>query len=157
MPHDPGSSGPAVRRLQQRLRELHFNPGALDGESGLATEAAVLAFQRSEGLLPDGIAGPRTLPVPIAVRLWGRGLAWRRRPAHGPAVAVCVSSRHRAAPAAPASRRWPAPRRCEGCAGGKPQADVSGTAMAGKARRILPSMVTSRVPRVAVRVTNSQS
>ena len=77
--------------------------GALDGEFGSATEAAVLAFQHSEGLLLDGIAGPRTLLVPVAVQLLGRRLAWSRKSAHGPAVAVCVSSRHRAAAAASAS------------------------------------------------------
>lgn len=56
-----GSSGPAVKRLQRALRNDGFNPGQNDGEYGLATEAAVLAFQRSRGLLADGVAGPRTL------------------------------------------------------------------------------------------------
>jgi putative chitinase len=53
--------GGEVERLQRRLRELGFNPGEIDGRFGPATEAAVLAFQRAEGLLADGIAGPRTL------------------------------------------------------------------------------------------------
>jgi len=56
-----GSRGKAVARLQQRLKDVGFNPGALDGDFGPATQAAVLAFQKSEGLLADGIAGPRTL------------------------------------------------------------------------------------------------
>lgn len=47
--------------LQNRLAEHGFNPGAIDGVFGLATQAALLAFQRSEGLLADGIAGVRTL------------------------------------------------------------------------------------------------
>ena len=55
-----GSTGAAVVRLQERLKALGYNPGPCDGEFGLATEAAVMAFQRSEGLLADGIAGPRT-------------------------------------------------------------------------------------------------
>lgn len=55
-----GSSGPDVVRLQERLKELGFNPGAIDGQFDLGTEAAVLAFQRSKGLLADGIVGPRT-------------------------------------------------------------------------------------------------
>jgi len=56
-----GSSGPDVVRLQERLKQLGFNPGAIDGQFDLGTEAAVLAFQRSEGLLADGIVGPRTI------------------------------------------------------------------------------------------------
>lgn len=47
--------------LQNRLAEYGFNPGAIDGVFGLATQAALIAFQRSEGLLADGIAGVRTL------------------------------------------------------------------------------------------------
>jgi len=56
-----GSSGSEVATLQQRLAELGFSPGPPDGEFGPATEAAVMAFQKSEQLLADGIAGPRTL------------------------------------------------------------------------------------------------
>lgn len=55
-----GSSSTAVRTLQRRLKALGFNPGMMDGRFGPATEAAVMAFQRSEGLLADGIVGPRT-------------------------------------------------------------------------------------------------
>ncbi len=56
-----GDAGPEIKKLQQKLKKAGFNPGALDGEFGPATEAALLAFQRSSGLLADGIAGPRTL------------------------------------------------------------------------------------------------
>ena len=55
-----GESGPAVKRLQQALAKAGFSPGRADGQFGPATEAAVIAFQHSAGLLPDGIAGPRT-------------------------------------------------------------------------------------------------
>jgi peptidoglycan L-alanyl-D-glutamate endopeptidase CwlK len=55
-----GSTGSEVAKLQAQLQELGFNPGLIDGSFGLATEAAVLAFQQSAGLLADGIAGPRT-------------------------------------------------------------------------------------------------
>lgn len=53
--------GEAVKRLQRALKKAGFEPGKLDGEFGAGTEAALIAFQRSEGLLADGIAGPRTL------------------------------------------------------------------------------------------------
>jgi putative chitinase len=55
-----GSTGPQVARLQDVLRMRGFNPGATDGIFGGGTQAAVIAFQRSEGLLPDGIVGART-------------------------------------------------------------------------------------------------
>ena len=56
-----GMSGAAVSGLQQALLDKGFDPGLVDGAFGGGTEAAVLAFQKSEGLLADGIAGPRTL------------------------------------------------------------------------------------------------
>jgi len=56
-----GDSGPEVTALQQALAAKGFNPGAVDGSFGGGTQAAVIAFQNSEGLLADGQAGPRTL------------------------------------------------------------------------------------------------
>ncbi len=56
-----GDGGPAVRKLQRALDKAGFPPGLADGEFGAGTEAALVAFQHSAGLLPDGIAGPRTL------------------------------------------------------------------------------------------------
>lgn len=69
------SSGAEVERLQERLEERGFDPGTIDGKFGPATDAAVRAFQASEGLLVDGVAGPRTLralglseePPPLAI------------------------------------------------------------------------------------------
>ncbi|MDE1947470.1 MAG: peptidoglycan-binding protein [Burkholderiales bacterium] len=55
-----GSSGPDVLALQKALLAHGFNPGAADGDFGGGTEAALIAFQMSEGLLADGIAGPRS-------------------------------------------------------------------------------------------------
>jgi len=56
-----GDSGPEVSELQRRLKEAGFSPGQIDGDFGPATEAAVIAFQKSNNLLADGIAGPKTL------------------------------------------------------------------------------------------------
>lgn len=54
--------GDDVRALQQALADKGFPPGSIDGVFGAGTDAAVRAFQRSEGdLLADGQAGPRTL------------------------------------------------------------------------------------------------
>jgi len=54
------SSGADVTLLQEKLQSLGFSPGKIDGDFGPGTEAAVIAFQRSEGLLADGIVGPTT-------------------------------------------------------------------------------------------------
>ena len=55
-----GSTGPAVAKLQAKLKKIGFNPGRVDGDFGPATKAALIGFQKSAGLLADGIAGPRT-------------------------------------------------------------------------------------------------
>ena len=52
-----GAEGTEVVKLQQRL----LKPSRIDGDFGPATTAALLAFQKSAGLLADGVAGPRTL------------------------------------------------------------------------------------------------
>jgi len=50
-----GSKGETVKAVQKAL-------GAkADGDFGPGTEAAVIAWQRSRGLVPDGIVGPSTL------------------------------------------------------------------------------------------------
>jgi putative chitinase len=54
------SSGKDVATLQRRLAALGFPPGAIDGDFGPGTEAAVIAFQRSEHLVADGVVGPNT-------------------------------------------------------------------------------------------------
>src|SRR5437773_658020 len=56
-----GSSGPDVTELQQKLKDLGFDPNGVDGNFGPGTRDAVIAFQQSKGLQADGIAGPATL------------------------------------------------------------------------------------------------
>jgi putative chitinase len=56
-----GSSGPDVKDLQQKLKDLGFDPNGVDGNFGPGTKAAVIAFQQSKGLQTDGIAGPATM------------------------------------------------------------------------------------------------
>jgi hypothetical protein len=52
-----GSRSDAVRHLQ---RELGFAGDDVDGIYGAMTERAVRRFQKSRGLVADGIAGPKT-------------------------------------------------------------------------------------------------
>jgi peptidoglycan hydrolase-like protein with peptidoglycan-binding domain len=56
-----GSEGLVVLHVQQRLTELGYRPGAVDGRYGPATASAVMAFQKHEGLQRDGVTGNETL------------------------------------------------------------------------------------------------
>ena len=46
--------------IQQFLSNNGFNPGPIDGQSGPKTKNAIIAFQKENGLLADGIAGNKT-------------------------------------------------------------------------------------------------
>jgi len=56
-----GSRGNQVKILQERLNSLGYNAGKADGIFGSKTKAAVMAFQRANGLVVDGIVGPATI------------------------------------------------------------------------------------------------
>jgi peptidoglycan L-alanyl-D-glutamate endopeptidase CwlK len=55
-----GMEGKDVLALQKRLQKGGFSPGAIDGIFGPATEAALIAFQKSDGLFPDGVVNVET-------------------------------------------------------------------------------------------------
>lgn len=55
-----GDHGDLVTELQQKLEAAGNSPGAIDGWFGANTEAAVVAFQTSNGLQVDGVVGNQT-------------------------------------------------------------------------------------------------
>lgn len=55
-----GMEGPAVMRLQERLKALGLLTGTVDGVFGSETQAAVIAVQQRFNLEPDGIVGSAT-------------------------------------------------------------------------------------------------
>lgn len=55
-----GASGSEVLDMQEALNQLGYNLKT-DGKYGASTKQAVMAFQRSQGLTPDGVAGNQTL------------------------------------------------------------------------------------------------
>ena len=59
--YQKGSSGTVVSQIQTKLKNWGYYTGGVDGVYGSATEAAVKAFQRKNGLTVDGKAGPKTL------------------------------------------------------------------------------------------------
>ena len=58
-----GSKGEKVWKLQERLQQLGYYQGTLDGEFGPGTREAVVAFQQKNGLAADGLAGEETQRV----------------------------------------------------------------------------------------------
>jgi N-acetylmuramoyl-L-alanine amidase len=69
--HDPvrPMRGDDVTNLQDRLHELGYDAGPVDGVFGSETERGLRAFQRDYGLTSDGTCGPATLR---ALRQLGR-------------------------------------------------------------------------------------
>ena len=55
-----GAKGDDVTRVQQRLKDLGYLDGKVDGQYGGGTKRAVIAFQRANGLTTDGVAGQET-------------------------------------------------------------------------------------------------
>ncbi|MFV0309539.1 MAG: peptidoglycan-binding protein [Desertimonas sp.] len=62
-----GNSGPEVQRLQERLKELGFEPGPIDGDFGDLTRAAVWAFEKLVMQVPRGEATGR-----VTNEMWQR-------------------------------------------------------------------------------------
>ena len=64
-----GSRGDTVRTVQNKLRRWGYYSGSVDGIYGPATERAVRAFQKKNGLTVDGIVGRATfqaLGMPVS-------------------------------------------------------------------------------------------
>jgi hypothetical protein len=64
----PPASGPQVRRLQQRLKALGYETGAIDGVFGPGTDLCVKQFQRDHTLDADGVVGPATTAALAAAK-----------------------------------------------------------------------------------------
>lgn len=58
-----GSQGEKVWQLQERLKELGYYTGEVDGQFGPGTREAVVMFQKKNGLDADGLAGEETQRV----------------------------------------------------------------------------------------------
>ncbi len=56
-----GAKGDITKLIQERLNALGFTCGSVDGAFGDKTKSAVISFQKSKGLKPDGIVGDNTL------------------------------------------------------------------------------------------------
>jgi len=52
--------GITTKEIQLALKNAGFDPGAIDGKMGPRTQQAVKEFQKTKGLTPDGVVGPKT-------------------------------------------------------------------------------------------------
>ena len=55
-----GSKGGEVKEVQRRLKLWGYYNGSVDGVFGAGTRAAVIAFQKKNGLTADGVVGKST-------------------------------------------------------------------------------------------------
>ena len=53
-------SRPSVKEIQIALKNAGYNPGPIDGNMGKQTRQAIKAFQKANGLIPDGKVGKST-------------------------------------------------------------------------------------------------
>ncbi|MBW4467683.1 MAG: peptidoglycan-binding protein [Pegethrix bostrychoides GSE-TBD4-15B] len=94
-----GDTGSEVSDLQSRLQALGYYDGPISGSFGEQTEVALTAFQQSQGLTADGIAGPQVESA----------LASAAIPAASPVVAPAAIPQTAVAPAVvPAPMALPA-------------------------------------------------
>ena len=65
-----GSKGDDVAQLQKNLNSLGYNAGKPDSVFGNGTKDAVISFQKTYGLSPDGAAGKNTLSAISTTLNW---------------------------------------------------------------------------------------
>lgn len=73
-----GSEGPKVRTMQQRLKELNYQPGKVDGQFGGETRKAVLDFQARNDLRTTGEVDSRTYDLILSSEAQPRTVSSQR-------------------------------------------------------------------------------
>lgn len=78
----PFSAPEDVAEVQRMLKMAGFDPGKIDGKFGKRTRAAVMEFQKANGLKVDGKVGMRTLgklnsAIPYMAPNHQAGQAWQ--------------------------------------------------------------------------------
>ena len=66
----PGMQGADVKALQERLSSLKYYPGAIDGQFGGDTQAALWAFQEINGLTVTGVVDAATKQALVHPRIY---------------------------------------------------------------------------------------
>lgn len=76
----PQMYGSDVREMQQRLKDLGYNPGTIDGYFGQNSKNAIIAFQGKNNLSQDGSCGPATWNKLFSSSAVGNGGSGYTRP-----------------------------------------------------------------------------
>lgn len=99
-----GARGAPVTQIQERLNASGAPSLGVDGRFGRDTRAAVVEFQRSHGLRPDGVVGPRTA---AALGLSGDAFEPARTPSGGGRTAPAGGATPTPSPRGPSSADAP--------------------------------------------------
>lgn len=83
-----GARNAAVSCVQSTLVAAGYQPGPVDGWFGSTTRAAVVAYQRAQGLVVDGVVGPQTAR---SLGIWG-ATTTPARPAATPVATTPAAS-----------------------------------------------------------------
>jgi hypothetical protein len=84
----PVMAGKDVHAVQQKLRDLGYSPGPIDGRYGVATFVAVRAFQKAKRLRVDGVVGDKTRAALAAVKPATHKIATPPAPSRKPTPGV---------------------------------------------------------------------
>ena len=98
-----GDTGPDVKTLQRRLKELKYYKSTVDGKMGKSTVKALKDFQEANGLEADGVAGKATYAILFSDSALAKGVT----PTPVPAMIVTPAPEQTAAAAA----SWPTLRK----------------------------------------------
>lgn len=89
-----GDSGDKVKAIQQKLKDLEYFTGSCTGTFGPATEEAVKAFQRKNGLSADGVVGDGTMSKLFS----SKAVSNKKTPTPKPTKKVTATPRRTATP-----------------------------------------------------------
>ncbi len=86
-----GSSGADAKLVQQRLKELGYYTGKVDGNFGSASVTALKNFQKKNGLDADGVAGSGTYNILFSINALSAGATATPAPIATPVATLTPS------------------------------------------------------------------
>jgi len=81
----PNDTGSDAKKVQQRLKDLQYYRGQVDGKFGNASVRALKSFQEDHGLEADGVAGNATIAILFSENVLGKNQTPTPEPIETPA------------------------------------------------------------------------